>query len=134
MCSRRWAYRNAALSAHWVSTDPRTARLRKAKDNEGKGCCCFKGTHTYRFEPKDVGTASVTFDTGRRFNCKSTVAIDALVGANWVRLSAVEANSSSGGSEVAPRTVKVDVGQKISGLRVGDGCVCCIDGSSIRLE
>ena len=113
---------------------PAATRLScKAKDNEEGGCCCFKGAHTYRFEPRTVGTATVTFDTGRKFNCKSTVAIDALIGADWVRLSAVEANSSSGGSEVAPRTVKVVVNQLISGLRVGDGCVCCTDNSSVML-
>lgn len=118
--------------------EPKTPRVTNlscnAKDNVEKSCCCFLGSHTYQFEPQQVGTATVTFDTGRRFDCKSVVSIDALVGETWTTLQSVKANSSSGGSERAPRTLTVDVGKVIGGIRVGDGCVCCIDDSKVTLN
>lgn len=114
---------------------PKAASLTcKAKDNEEKSCCCFLGTHTYRFDAQSVGTATVTFDTGRRLDCKSTVSIDVLVGERWKTLKQVQANSSRGGSELAPQTETVSVNGVIGGVRVGDGCVCCIDDSKVQLK
>ncbi|MCD6476528.1 MAG: DNRLRE domain-containing protein, partial [Anaerolineaceae bacterium] len=104
------------------------------KDNEEKGCCCFKGTHTYRFSSRYVANVLARFDTGRRFNCRSTVSLDVDRGNVWETVKTVQANSSREGREVAPTDVLVPVNSAIEGFRISDGCVCCIDSSEITLN
>jgi hypothetical protein len=104
------------------------------KDNEEKGCCCFMGAHTYRFDSRHVTTVLARFDTGKRFNCRSTVNLDVDRGNGWETIKTVQANSSREGSEVAPTDVLVPVNSTIEGFRISDGCVCCIDSSEIRLN
>lgn len=106
----------------------------KNKDNEEKGCCCFKGTHTYLFESSQVKNIHARFDTGKRFNCKSTVKLDIKQNDTWKTIKQVQANSSSNGKELNPIDVVVPVNAVIKGFRISDGCVCCIDDSSIRID
>jgi len=100
-------------------------------ENVEKGCCCFKGTHTYRFPDQFVRAFDATFDTGKRFNCKSNVAIEVYRANRWETVKKVAAVSSSGNSEVNPIMVTVSVNSNISGIRVLDNCACCIDDSSV---
>ncbi len=102
--------------------------------NMEKGCCCFKGAHTYTFAKRQVGMADVTFDTGKGVNCRSLVKIEVRQAGKWRVLRRVGAVSSRGSSESAPMTVSVGVHGMIDAIRVGDGCVCCIDDSRIRLR
>jgi len=104
------------------------------QDNEEKGCCCFKGAHTYRFGSRHVRNVLTRFDTGRRFNCRSTVNLDVDRGNGWETVKTVQANSSREGSEVAPTDVLVPVNGAIEGFRISDGCACCIDSSEITLN
>ena len=104
-----------------------------AKQNDSKGCCCFKGSHTYQFEPRKVGKLKVRFDTGRKLNCLSQVAIEVRAGGQWKKVHSVNAVSSKGGNEKAPMQVTIPLNQLIDGVRLGDGCRCCIDSSEIWL-
>ena len=49
-------------------------------------------------------------------------------------MKTIQAVSSSGGSSRAPIDVDVSVNDTISGFRISDGCVCCIDFSEIFLR
>ncbi len=101
------------------------------KENAEKGCCCFLGAHTYKFPDKYVRAFDLTFDTGRGFNCKSNVMIQIYRANKWETMKTVAAVSSSGNSGNNLITVNVPVNSKISGIRVADNCVCCIDNSSV---
>ncbi|MCD6567956.1 MAG: hypothetical protein J7K94_04380 [Dehalococcoidia bacterium] len=103
------------------------------KDNEEKDCCCFKEAHTYRFDPQYVSSVVAKFDTGRGLDCHSTVELQVDKGAGWETIKTVAAVSSSGSLELAPVEVKVPVNDTISGFRIYDGCVCCIDSSEITI-
>ncbi len=104
------------------------------KENEEKGCCCFKGAHTYRFGSRYVTNVLARFDTGRGFDCRCTVNLDVDRGNGWETVKTVQANSSRGASEVAPTDVVVPVNGTIAGFRISDGCACCIDSSKITLN
>ncbi|GAB6143844.1 PKD domain-containing protein [Desulfocicer niacini] len=105
------------------------------KENQEKGCCCFQGAHTYRFEPRHVTTVLAEFDTGKRFNCQSTVKLEITRDDDtWETVKSIQANSSRNGSEVAPMDAQVLVNAMISGFRISDGCRCCIDWSRITLN
>lgn len=103
------------------------------KDNENveKGCCCFKGAHTYLFAPRRVAFVDAQVDTGRGRGCKSTVRYEAKVGQTWFKLKEVNAVSSIGNKETYRFKVRVPVNRVISGFRIADGCKCCIDYSRI---
>lgn len=101
------------------------------KDNVEDGCCCFKGTHTYLFAPRRVSFVDAKVDTGRGFNCKSTVRYEARVGNSWITLKKVKAVSSIGNNQTYRFQVRVPVNKTISGFRMADGCKCCIDYSRI---
>ncbi len=103
------------------------------KDNSEKTCCCFQAGHTYQFGPYNVSSISVIFDTGRRLTCQSTVDLQVEKGGVWQTIKQVKATSSSGGSELAPIKADVQVNDVISGFRISDGCVCCIDNSEITI-
>ena len=104
------------------------------KDNAEKGCCCFKGRHTYRFDTRWVSNILARFDTGRRLDCKSTVKLDVDRGNGWETVKTVQANSSRDGSELAPSDVLLPINGNLAGVRISDGCVCCIDTSEITLN
>jgi plastocyanin len=104
------------------------------KDNQEKGCCCFLGAHTYQFAAQYVVSVLVRFDSGRGLNCRSTVTIGVDRGRGWETVETVKANSSRNGSESAPIEVPVPVNSVISGVRISDGCACCIDFSEITLN
>jgi len=106
----------------------------KNNDNEEKGCCCFKGTHTYRFKSQYVSSVLVRFDTGKKFNCKSKVHLQINSGKGWKTIKTIQAISSSGNSTNAPIDVGIPVNGTISGVRISDGCVCCLDFSEIFLK
>ncbi len=106
----------------------------KDRDNEERGCCCFKGTHTYRFGARYVTKVLARFDTGRGLNCRSTVNLDVDRGNGWETVKTVQANSSRRGSERAPIDVLVPVNGTIKGFRLSDGCACCLDSSKITLN
>ena len=113
---------------------PGTTRLScENNDNEENGCCCFLGTHTYRFDPQNVTSVVARFDTGRKFDCRSTVKLEVYQGGGWQTIKTVEAVSSSGSSEFAPIEVQVPVNDVISGFRISAGGVCWIDLSEITL-
>jgi hypothetical protein len=106
----------------------------KHKDNQEKGCCCFKGAHTYLFNSRYIQNVLVEFDTGKRFNCHSTVALEIKQGDRWIVLRKVKANSSKNGSEINPIRLTLPVHRTIEGFRISDGCACCIDSSKIVLN
>jgi hypothetical protein len=106
----------------------------KNKDNQEKGCCCFKGAHTYLFNSRYIKSVSVEFDTGKRFNCHSTVSLEVKQGNRWIVLRRVKANSSRNRSEINPIRILLPVHRTINGFRISDGCVCCIDSSKIILN
>jgi len=106
----------------------------KNNDNEEKGCCCFKGAHTYRFRAQYVSSVLARFDTGKKFNCRSKVQLQVDRGKGWETIKTIQAVSSSGDSELAPIDVEVPVNNTILGFRIFDGCVCCIDFSEIFLK
>lgn len=114
---------------------PREIKLScDAKDNEEKRCCCFQGSHTYAFSATYVRSMDVTFDTGRGPACQSQVLIQVDHGAGWVTLHAVTAFSGKNGREQNPITVSVPVNDTVQGLRISDGCQCCVDYSSVVLH
>ena len=106
----------------------------KNNDNEEKGCCCFKGTHTYLFKSQYVSSMLVRFDTGKKFNCKSKVHLQINNGKGWKTIKTIQAISSSGNSTNAPIDASIPVNGNISGVRISDGCVCCLDFSEIFLK
>ena len=106
----------------------------KNNDNEENGCCCFKGTHTYRFVSQFVSSLLVRFDTGKKFNCRSEVHIQINNGKKWENIKTLQAVSSSGNSTRAPIDVKISINGNISGVKIFDGCVCCLDFSEIFME
>jgi hypothetical protein len=73
------------------------------------------------------------FDTGRELTCVSTVDFQVERGGVWQTIKQVKATSGSGGSEVSPIKVDVQVNDTISGFRISDACACCIDNSEITL-
>jgi hypothetical protein len=103
-------------------------------DNAEAGCCCNLGAHTYRFEPRQVDLAQLTFDTGRGLDCRSDVEVAVLVGGEWQRKGRYSAVSSQAGSEKNPIRKTLTLGEVISGVRIDDDCKCCIDASSVRLN
>jgi hypothetical protein len=105
----------------------------KNKDNAEKDCCCFLGSHTYLFSPRNVDYFVATLDTGKRFNCQSKVKLEVKKQNRWVTVKQINAVSSKGNSEKNRITVRVDVNSNIDGVRLSDGCVCCIDYSDITL-
>jgi hypothetical protein len=105
----------------------------KNNDNAEKGCCCFLGSHTYLFSPRNVDYFVATLDTGKKFNCKSKVNLEVKKQNRWVTLKQINAVSSKGNSEKNRIKVRVDVNANIGGVRLSDGCVCCIDYSDIVL-
>jgi hypothetical protein len=103
------------------------------QNQEGK-CCCFTGYHTYRFAERRVSSVAARFDTGKKFDCRSTVKFDVHSGGRWVTLQIFDAVSSRGGDTRAPNDVSVAVNRVIDGFRMGDDCRCCIDSSEIWLH
>ncbi|MFA5399846.1 MAG: PA14 domain-containing protein [Dehalococcoidia bacterium] len=116
-----------------TSTSAVTSLSCANKDNEEKGCGPFYGAHTYLFGAQNVTSVVARFDTGRRFNCRSVVTFDVYRNGVWQTIKTVDAVSSSGNSEFAPIEVQVPVNDTISGFRISDGCVCCIDFSEITI-
>ena len=103
------------------------------KDNEEKGCGPFFGAHTYLFGHQNVTSVFARFDTGRGLGCRSAVKFEIYQSGVWKTIKTVDAVSSSGNSEIAPIEVQVPVNDTISGFRISDGCVCCIDSSEITV-
>lgn len=103
------------------------------KDNEEKGCGPFYGTHTYLFGAQNVTSVVARFDTGRKFDCRSVVTFEVYRNGGWQTIKTLDAVSSSGNSEFAPIEVQLPVNDTISGFRISDGCVCCLDFSEITL-
>jgi hypothetical protein len=104
-------------------------------DNEEGGCCCFRGAHTYLFEPRQVASVTATFDVGRGPTCESNVSVSVQTAPDvWETLGQYSVSSGRGGSDIAPNTRSVTVGTVITGVKIDDGCVCCIDDSSVELN
>jgi hypothetical protein len=106
----------------------------RQKQNQEKGCCCFKGTHTYLFPAHLVLKIKTRFDTGKKLNCKSKVSFQIRKNNKWKTLKIVNAISSRGNETIAPIDVLIPVNQIIDGFRLKDGCRCCIDSSEIWLQ
>jgi len=106
----------------------------KEKQNQEGKCCCYTGSHTYRFPKGHVKKVIARFDTGKKLNCRSTVKFEVHSGGKWVPVGIFHAVSSRGGNTNAPTDVSVSVGRIIAGFRLGDGCRCCIDSSEIWLR
>ncbi|KIX11040.1 hypothetical protein [Dethiosulfatarculus sandiegensis] len=106
----------------------------RKKQNREKGCCCFKGTHTYLFPSHPITKIKARFDTGKKLNCKSRVVFQIRENNKWRTIKTVNAVSSRGDKTVAPTDVLIPVGKKIDGFRLKDGCRCCIDDSEIWLK
>jgi len=98
-----------------------------------EGCCCFKGAHTYYFQPKYVNSFTAIFDTGRQFNCRSNVQISILNSSNnlWKVVKTVPAMSSTSNSIKNPISTFVSINSSIKGIKISDNCACCIDNSKI---
>jgi len=106
----------------------------KAKQNQEGKCCCFTGSHTYRFKKGRVQKVIARVDTGKKHNCRSTVKFDVHTDGKWITVGTFDAVSSRGGNTNAPTDVSVPVNRIIDGFRLGDGCRCCIDNSEIWLR
>ena len=106
----------------------------KAKQNQEGKCCCFTGVHTYLFAEGRVSEVVARFDTGKKFDCRSTVKFEVHAKGRWTTLDSFDAVSSRGGNTNAPNQVTVRVDRVIDGFRLGDGCRCCIDNSEIWLR
>ncbi len=104
------------------------------KQNQEGKCCCFTSSHTYLFTKGKVASVIALFDTGKKYNCRSTVTFDVHTKGRWVTLDTFDAVSSRGGDTKAPNKVTVSVNRVIDGFRLGDGCRCCIDHSEIWLR
>lgn len=104
------------------------------KQNQEGKCCCFTGYHTYRFDKGRVTSVVARFDTGKKYDCRSTVKFDVHADGRWVTLQTFNAVSSRGGDTRAPNDVTVTVNRIIDGFRLGDDCRCCIDSSEIWLQ
>ncbi|MGB5983912.1 MAG: hypothetical protein WBG37_01305 [Desulfobacterales bacterium] len=106
----------------------------KDKQNQEGKCCCFTGSHTYRFPKGRVAEVITLFDTGKKHNCRSTVEFSVHTEGKWVTIATFDAVSSRGNDTYAPNKVSVKVNRVIDGFRLGDGCSCCIDSSEIWLH
>lgn len=122
-----------AASTSSTSTSAVTSLSCTNKDNEEKGCGPFYGTHTYLFGAQNVTSVVARFDTGRRFDCRSIVTFEVYRNGGWQTIKTLDAVSSSGNSEFAPIEVQLPVNDTISGFRISDGCVCCLDFSEITV-
>ncbi len=103
-------------------------------DTAEGACCCYKPTHTYRFEPVTIARLAVIFDTGGGLDCKSQVGIQALTTRGWQTIQTVNAVSSSGRSETHRQRRLFEIGQPLGGIRIDDRGRCHIDHSEIRFE
>ncbi len=103
-------------------------------DNAEGGCCCFRKAHTYEFEAVHVSRLEVTFDTGRGIGCRSQVTIEVLRRGGWQTLRTVDALSSNGRSQTNRLSGAFELGETLTGVRIGDGGRCYIDFSKIAIN
>ena len=118
-----------------LTTEAETFRLSCSEgDTLEKDCCCFFGEHTYTFAPIYVHSAEILFDTGKGYDCKSTVFIEILRNEIWSLAHTVSAVSSSEGSQENRIQAHLPLNGTIEGIRIRDDCVCCIDFSEVLLQ